>query len=67
VSEGFDVAEVVGRDDLDPRRLVRVHRAPEVPPDPAEPVDSYPDTHVKLLFALSGSLITYHAHHNTGP
>jgi hypothetical protein len=55
VSEGLVVAKVIGSDDLDPRRLVRVHRTPEVSPDPAEPVDSYPDTHVMLLFASSGS------------
>jgi hypothetical protein len=40
-----------------------VNGTPEVPSDPAEPVDSYPDSHLLLPFA---SLMTCHAHHNTG-
>src|SRR5262249_57003089 len=48
VREGVDVAKVVGGHDLDAGPAHRVHRTPEIPSDPAEPVDSYPDSHLLL-------------------
>jgi hypothetical protein len=54
VRAGSKVAEVIRRDDLDVGAAARVDGPPEVPPDPPEPVDSYPDTHWSaLLFPLS--------------
>ena len=52
VRQRGDIAQVVGRDDLDAGRgaCAGVHRTPEVPPDPAEPVDAHPDSHCTLSF-----------------
>jgi hypothetical protein len=41
MGERMYVAEIIAATDLDPGVVHRVHGTPEVPSDPAEPVDSY--------------------------
>ncbi len=49
---GSKVAQVIRGDDVDSAVTCGMNGSPEVPADPAEPIDSHPDCHCSALLQL---------------